>query len=139
MPPAPYGRLPGVRRLACLDAADCAAKLQHEYDGGHRQLLVSGDLPLTNLTLGSPADPVVLIVNGRLTVGDEVRLHGFVFGQELRTGASAANSQLRGAAAFGAVALTGGGLSLVYEPDSLSRLNLLTGSWVRVPGSWRAS
>jgi hypothetical protein len=139
MPPAPYGRLPGVRRLTCLDAADCATKLQHEFDGGHRQLLVVGDLPLSNLTLGSPTDPVVLIVNGRLTLGSEVRLHGFVFGEELRTGASAANSQLRGAAAFGAVTLTGGGLSLVYEPDSLSRLNLLTGSWVRVPGSWRAS
>ena len=92
-----------------------------------------------NDPIGSVASPVALVVNGDLAVSTAgALLHGVVY----VVGNRLANSDgltLSGALiAEGNLRLSGGGTStIVYDESALGLLNRTSGSFVRVPGSWR--
>lgn len=120
-----------------------------------RPLWLSGNLFVgSGVTIGSAAQPVHLVVNGNLQF---TATGAIVNGVVPSTGASinglvylrkpigssgwsmAGNGLILGAAVSdGNVVLTSSpGPTLAYEPDIISNLRYATGSFVRVPGSWR--
>jgi hypothetical protein len=155
-PPAAYRLQPAVVRVDC--SADCADRLRDAADGHlGRVLWVDGDLVLpanTVLTLGTPADPVVLVVAGDISIGagSNVLVNGLVYVRSGSLNATGSNTQFNGvfiAEGEAAGADEGrftivGALRIAFDPavtDVLQRVQARQspgfGSFARLPGSWR--
>jgi Tfp pilus assembly protein PilX len=102
-----------------------------------RPIWVPGDFSITAPTaLGTAADPVLLIVEGEVDIGDSLQLTGILYsrGQASITGG---NSLVRGAF-LGEQGLALNGLfDVVYDRSSIDRIRNTQGTVVRIPGSWR--
>jgi len=80
-------------------------------------------------------NPIMLIVNGRLTVAADVRIVGFVHASDVSWASP-------GATLYGAIITPGiftgtADAKLNYRADLLEFIGLYYGSFVRVPGSWK--
>ncbi|MED5621337.1 pilus assembly PilX family protein [Ideonella sp. BN130291] len=136
VPKDSYGQLPSVRTLQC--AGDCTAAVQAAVRSGIRQLWIVGDATLADVELGTTAAPVVLVVDGRLSLSAGVRITGFMLARSLQWDHGASGSAwLRGAAMVAGDAQLSGTPDLMYDAAVLHTLNRLTGSFVKVPGSWK--
>ena len=106
-----------------------------------RPLWLNGDLGV-EADIGTAASPVLLVVNGDLqfTTSGAI-INGLVYARLAGTATDwttgGAGGQIKGAVmAEGGVAGTGTP-TVVYDADVLRVLRNTTGSFVRVPGSWR--
>ena len=134
---ATYRRLPTVVTLAGA-SGDATTALQAALSAGQRAIWVTGDLRLSDASVGSPADPLVLVVEGRLQVSGALRLHGLVYaGNLVWDNAAPASGWLRGAAVVEADFSGNGAPDIVYDPAILRRLQKAQGSFVKLPGSWK--
>lgn len=141
-PKADWALQPGVERLDCPPAA-CTDALRAAIDqpgDGVRRVSVRGDLRLDGpLQLGTPARPLLLVVDGSIELRGPVELVGLVHASRLRWDEAAPGS---GALLRGALLLEEGytgnaAADLVYDPAVMRRLQHEAGTWLRVPGSWR--
>ena len=124
---------------ACLGNS-CEDTLLNAAANGRRLLYAGGDLTLPpNTSLGSPEQPVMLVVQGTLTLQGLTNITGLVYTDQLNwvNGASAAfvrgGTLVRGSCCLG----ISGSPSLIYDRDVLRRLQLGAGAYARVPGSWQ--
>ena len=110
-----------------------------------RPLWLDGSLIVdTAGDIGSAAEPVLLIVNGNVAfsgVGVGVTIHGLVY---VRPAAPATDWVTSGSGQFsgavvseGGVSVGVGNLTIVHSGDTLNILRGNTGTFVRVPSSWR--
>jgi hypothetical protein len=89
--------------------------------------------------IGSPSQPVLLVVNGDLTfTSPSVTIYGVVYirttgGQWTTAGAG----QVVGAVVVDGDVVGLGTTSLIFDPGVIALIRWNTGSFVRVPGSWR--
>jgi hypothetical protein len=122
-------------------ATSCSAKLQAAVQAHPgRVLWVEGDMTLdADVVLGSAPEPVLIVSTGNINLdASAVQIFGLLYSQA----ADWANGGLGAVTVQGAAMaegdFTGAGSPLIqYDPDILKRLNLGTGTMVRVPGSWR--
>lgn len=139
--PATFDRLMGVLRLTCntpCNASDVNGALATSR-GRVVSLAGAGGLTLNDPAdvIGSALDPVVLKIDGPLTIaataGSTARIHGLVYAASAAVDAG----EIRGAL-VSASTVTGDGTGrIAYDSDALARSRLTTGSFVRIPGSWR--
>lgn len=100
----------------------------------------SGKAKLTsNTTIGSPDNPVVLIIDGEAQFTGNTLIYGYVFilgndGLDM-----AGNAQIIGGVSTSSDIKARGNAKIVYNPTVLSNLNFNSGTttYARVPGSWR--
>lgn len=133
-----YKRQPALVR--CPGPCDSAALSQLAAKNPRSVILVAGDATL-DASLGSAADPVVLVVEGNVNFsGAGTVITGFIYGT---TGAWTVNGTPRldgGIASELPVVLSGpagSSLEVRYDLPALTKLRYEYGSFVRVPGSWR--
>ncbi len=141
-----YREQPGLRLCAspCSTAAINTLLSEHP----DRVIWVDGDLTLDATPVGTPAAPVLLVMDGAtLTLDPGAQVHGFVY----LTGGGAAESVVAlgaGAARIDGALVAEGGLrttavssasdlTVAYDAAALNLLRTRYGSWVKVPGSWR--
>lgn len=137
--PAAYRDQPAAVRLTCpADCTPSSVATAAEMNPG-RVLWLRGPFVFTGSTdIGSPTSPVFLVADGdvNLTSSGTARIHGVVYAKGnlwLDSGGG-----LRGAAyATGNVTGAGAGVEVIYDPNVLKLLRLQSGSFVKVPGSWR--
>jgi len=90
---------------------------------------------------GTTAQPVMLVVQGNLTVSDNLQLVGVLYlhgGAGTNTWTTTGGSTLIQGAVVGEGNLTvAGNPTVVFNPTVLRTINLTQGSMVRIPGSWR--
>jgi hypothetical protein len=92
-----------------------------------------------NVTIGSPTNPVLLIINGDVNFSGNVTIYGFVFIY------GSSETDLTGNVTIvGGIATTGeldatGSIQVVYSPSVLSNLqnNSSMRYYAKIPGSWR--
>lgn len=84
--------------------------------------------------VGSATEPVMLVVDGEFKL--DVTLHGAVYGVPTDWVVTGAGT-VRGAMIAGNNMAGGATLTVVRDASVLSLLRLRSGSFVRVPGSWR--
>lgn len=139
-----YRELPSVVQVACppVEDADCSVALAEAAATGKRMFWIDGPLVVTEeLTLGTPDRPVVLIATGRVRFVGPVRINGILYGTRLRwenTGPD--DSFIRGAVVMRDTCCSGSGTpALIHDADIVNRLHRITGSFVRVNGSWKES
>jgi hypothetical protein len=130
---------PGVTHLRC--STDCASALAQALGTGtsHRLLWVDGDARVDSpVVLGTPQRPIMVIVNGTLTLGAGVTIHGLVYATRLVwNDAPAGTAAVHGAAISEGDYQGSGAPDFMYDSALLASLKTSTGSFARVPGSWR--
>jgi hypothetical protein len=101
-----------------------------------RPIWINGDLSVGNVDVGSPAAPVLLVVEGNVTLAANTRIYGLVYtqatewaiaGTGLVQGAVIAEGDVEGVSAP----------TIVFDPGIVNLLRADYGSFVRVPGSWK--
>jgi hypothetical protein len=127
---------PDVRHVACATACD-EALVRALADGTHPRLWLRGGLHLASpQTLGSARAPVLLVVDGPVRFDAAVRIHGLVHGRA-ETWTDHAGAQVHGAVTLETDLAGRGASRIVHDAAILSRLRTRSGTWARVPGSWR--
>ena len=121
--------------------SECAVRVATAINGvtANRMVSISGDARLAGpVTLGSAAQPVVLVVDGALTLSGDVTLYGVVYASEIRWDDTSSPQALVRGALISASGYSGSGApDLHYDATVLRALQLKTGSFARVPGSWK--
>jgi hypothetical protein len=130
-----FMRQPAAVVLTC--SGDCTATLQDAVTRNPgRPIWINGDLSVGNVDVGSPAAPVLLVVQGNVTLAANTRIYGLVYtqatewaiaGTGLVQGAVIAEGDVEGVSAP----------TIVFDPGIVNLLRADYGSFVRVPGSWK--
>lgn len=109
------------------------------YGKKNTSIYVNGDVTIDG-TIGEAGAPVILVVNGNLSLGAGAVINGFVF----VTGNLSANGTptVYGAITTGGNATTTGNMKVVYDPFSGTSAppcgaTCQLGTPTRVPGSWK--
>lgn len=139
-----YRDQPKMRQVvvSTVCGSDCATPLQTQIAAGAQMFWLDAAATLnSNVTLGSPTNPVVIVVNGDLTISQPIQIYGLLY---VRGNLSWTNPSGAGipATVTGAVVTEGnvtaagpGSVNMVYDQGLMQILNNQRGSFVRVPGS----
>ena len=134
LPSASYRAQPGAVVLDCATVPCSGDRVRGvaERHPGH-VLWADGDVDLgAGAEIGTPTAPVLLVVTGDIAL--DTTLHGLLYG---RAGAWSGAGTVRGALMVEGDYAGTAAYDVVYDPGVLQRLRWRTGSFVRVPGSWR--
>lgn len=136
---AAWAAQPAVTPFACR--GECSAALAGAIGANleHRLIAVRGNLSLAGpASFGSAARPVIVVVDGELRLDGAVRVHGLLYARRATwNGSAGPGGLLRGALVAEAGVTVTGAPDLVHDAAVLASLRATTGSFVRVPGSWR--
>ncbi|MDI4631508.1 hypothetical protein J7U46_00430 [Pelomonas sp. V22] len=138
-----YRNQPKMRQIAAdVCGSDCSDPLQTQIAAGAQMFWLNAASTFSsNVTLGGPTNPVVIIVDGDLTISQPIQIYGLLYvrGNLSWTNPSGAGIQatVTGAVvAEGNVTVAGPGpVNMVYDGTVMQILNNQRGSFVRVPGS----
>jgi hypothetical protein len=138
---ATYRTQPAVVQVACSGSCDAAIAAAVSANPG-RVVWVQGPASIdSNLVLGTVAEPVMLVLQGNLTVAANLHVVGMLYLHD-PSGSNvwdtvAGTTFINGAVvAEGNLSITGAP-TIVFNRDALRTINMTQGSLVRVPGSWR--
>ncbi len=130
-----YQRQPATVRLDCTAGCNGAAIANALLLNPRNPIWAEGDVTLdTAVALGSAADPMMLIVNGNLTVSGNASVSGFVHANRIDWNAATAtwDGALVSRTSFAATTAA----TLRYDKTMLDTIRLRYGSFVRAPGGW---
>ncbi|HUG24038.1 PilX N-terminal domain-containing pilus assembly protein [Piscinibacter sp.] len=118
----------------------CGAELAAIIGDGNvnRLIWVDGDLQLDGpATIGSAERPVIIVAGGALRLAGAVVIHGFVHAAGIEWNDAASGALLRGAAVSESGYQGNAAADLFYDRAVLAALQGNSGSFARVPGSWK--
>lgn len=132
---AVYRAQPGLR--TCPGACDASAILALRDNNPGRIIRVTGNATI-DADLGSATDPVMLLVEGDVSLAAGVTVYGFIYSTGSAWDVSGTANVVGGIFTEGSLAASGGGtLRVRYDSTVLKRVRAQVGSFVRLPGSWR--
>jgi Tfp pilus assembly protein PilX len=132
-----YRDLPSLTRLACNGVCD-ASSVDTALAAGARALWIDGGLSISAVQWGSVNRPILLIVDGPLTVQGPARLHAQIYTRSVTWSNSDANpGTLRGALVSEGNAVLTGQIAVAYDATMLAKVAQAGALYAQVPGSWR--
>lgn len=140
MPKEQYKILPSITRLQCPCTDD---QLASRYALGERQFWLDGTaaegltLSNTNNSLGTQADPLIVVVDGPVNLNGGPMLYGFLYSTQPWSGNGSGSATIRGAAVTESNFTSNATPTFFYDPVALARLRIPGASMVPIPGSWR--
>ena len=139
--PATWSQLPVVRHVACPSIGDCndALRAALAVDRGQPIVRVDGDLTLGGpLEIGTTARPALVVARGAVRLHGAVQVVGLLHGASLDWRAEPGGEGLvRGALTCEGDYRGDAAPDLVYDTAALIGLRGWSGSFVRLPGSWK--
>lgn len=132
-----YVDQPGVVVVDCGGGCNATTVRDRAQMNPGRILWLDGDVDLdTAVSIGTSDEPVVLNVTGSLTFGSAATVNGLVYSQAATWTMNGSGQIVGAAVAENAFAGTPNG-ALTYSSPTLTRLRTSTGTFVKVPGSWK--
>lgn len=128
------GSSPTEYKSSMVDSVVAAADVSAQTVGAGGQVYwVDGDASISH-DIGSAGNPVIVVVDGDLSLSGSPTIFGVVF-------VRGSLSQAGGATIRGALLASGGvsgngSLNVIYDPDAVGGVRRL-GSFASMPGSWR--
>jgi len=136
---ASWRRHGAVQQLDCSFA--CGARLAAAIDaaGSNRMISIDGDATLEGpLTLGSAQQPVVIVIHGAALLRSDVTVHGLLYAASVRWDtATGPQASIHGAMVSESSYSGNGAPDLHRDSGVLRALQVQTGSFAQVPGSWK--
>ena len=138
--PATFFAQPGLASVDCTGnctAADVNAVVTRQP--GHAIHASGGGRLLIDAAIGSAAAPVLIIADGTVEFDPTAAtLHGVVYSRAANWQLEGGDGIIRGAAfAERNFSFNTNNPSIIYDRDVLLRVRNFTGSFAKVPGSWR--
>ena len=135
--PTTYLGQPAAVTLNCGGGCNAAAiRTALDFNPG-RVILANGNVDFNGGgDVGSAFDPALIVVNGNVTFSAPTNVFGFVYG-DTANWVSSGTGQIRGGVAAEGQISGSGAFAAVYDESILSHLRWRTGSFVKVPGSWK--
>lgn len=137
---AQYQADPATKVLtATMCGGDCASAFQTAFDQGYRAFYLQGDMSISNGTIGTQANPVILATSADLKFNGGTQVWGLIYADT----AVSWNPNGLGSGGLNGALVTRGSFSpnananYLYDADALSKIRGLTGTMMRVPGSWK--
>jgi hypothetical protein len=135
-----YQRQPAVVRLDCAAGCNRARIAAALVLNPRNPIWANGDVNLDAAAggvvddLGTAANPMMLIVNGNLTISGDATIRGFAHANQITWSAPATtwHGALVSATSFTATTVA----TLRYDKAVLDTIRLRYGSFVRAPGGW---
>lgn len=90
----------------------------------------------SNIEIGSPTKPVVLVINGPFSINGNVTIHGMVYIIGNWNNNGGGNASIEGALVVEGTAQSTGTPDLTYSPSIMANLSSI-GLFTKVPGSWK--
>ncbi|VAW85227.1 hypothetical protein MNBD_GAMMA18-916 [hydrothermal vent metagenome] len=122
-------------RANIINCSNCSASHFTGMEGG--VAWIEGDVRITgNGTIGTADKPILIIVNGNLTMAGNNTYNGLIYAtgnHEIEGGTSRVN----GAVLVEKLFFAKGALCIDYNPDILNNVGKAVGSIGKVAGSWR--
>lgn len=135
--PTTYDAHPASVIVNCAGTCNAQTVRNAALVNPDRAIVLLGDVALDGGgDIGSPANPVVLVIQGNLSFAASTRVFGFVYARTATWNTSGAGEIIGAAAAQGAVTGTGS-FSVNYDADILNLLRTRNGSMLKVPGGWQ--
>ena len=135
MDAATFSRQPGAVFVNCSGGCNTASIETLVANNPSRVIWIDGDINLNaGATLGSAAQPLMLVASGDITLSAAVQINGFVYGRDVAW--QAAGSVVRGAVVASRNFIGDADVNIAYDAAILQRISVGHGSFVRVPGSW---
>jgi PilX N-terminal len=130
---------PVVTSLTCSGSCGVALENAVASAGSNALIRVSGNLSLEGpVTIGTPAQPVIVVVDGAAQLRGPVTLYGLLYASAVSwNGPIPSGALLRGALVSETGYQGDGTPELVYDAPILDALRTRTGTLARVSGSWR--
>ncbi len=130
---------PAAQAVDCTLACGAAIAAAINTAGSNRMVSIAGDATLDGpLTLGSAERPVIVVVSGTAALRGDVTLHGVLYAADIRwDGPTGAAAGVQGAVISQSDFRGNGAPRLQRDAAVLRALQLHTGSFARVPGSWK--
>lgn len=138
MAPATFREQPAAVLLVCGGGTCGADELRTAITmNPGRPIWVQGHLAVdTAGDIGAAAAPVLLVVEGNLTFPTPASIYGLVYVRQADW-VTAGGGQVQGAVVAEGRLSGAGTTTFVHDADMLTRLRGASGSFVRVPGSWK--
>jgi hypothetical protein len=136
---AQYQNSPSTKSISCSSASNCSSQLSTAYNDGWRAFYFATALQLSgNNAFGSQVDPITIVTPNAINVNGNTTLWGLVFSNsanwnDLGTGSATIHGAQISCAGYN----NNGNGTLQYDPTALNNARRLTGTLVRVAGSWR--
>jgi len=127
-----------VKHFVCDEP--CGSALMAAIGDGvvNRLIWIDGDLQLDGpATIGSADRPVIVVASGIARLTGAVVIHGFVYASSLEWNDAFSGALLRGAAVAESGYQGDAAADLFYDRAVLAALQGNSGSFARVPGSWK--
>ena len=137
---AQYQADPATKVLtATMCGSDCTSAFQTAFEQGYRAFYLQGDMSISNGTIGTQANPVILATSANLKFNGTTQIWGLIYAD---TAVSwnpngSGNGKLNGALVTRGSFSPNANADYLYDADALSRIRGLTGTMMRVPGSWK--
>lgn len=130
-----YRRQPGLKIVDCTSG--CTSSQLDDplarYPG--RVIWIDGDVTIdTAGTIGSVAQPAVIIVTGTLTINAAVTYYGLLYANVVNWSGGAATAVVSGAIVSATSFRATATATVAYDATALSTISRSYGSFVRVPG-----
>ena len=138
MAPSRYANHPASRAIACT-AGGCGTDLVDAVNAGKRILTVRGPMSINaDVTIGTVAAPVLIVVTGDVTIDGPMHLNGMlvVLGDLTWTNNSPGASQVTGMVVVQGDMHAIGRMDIVYQQSIANELRNRLGSYARVSGGW---
>jgi Tfp pilus assembly protein PilX len=136
---AQYRDASTTKVLSCSSADDCVSQLGTAYTDGWRAFYFSSDLQLSGTqTFGTASDPITIVTPMAITINGDIEIYGLLFSNSANwnnLGTGSAN--IHGAQIACTSTEVNGNGTIEYAPVVLNNARRLSGSTVRVSGSWR--
>jgi hypothetical protein len=133
-----HSRASAVARITGASPRERGEALRHAHAAGYSAFAVEGDLLFDATEIGSAERPVLVVTSDRLSCAGPCRLHGLVYGdQAVSPAAHLQNITVQGALVTRGDHVQGGHGGVMYDAEVLEALRLRTGTFIRVPGTWR--
>ena len=133
----PYRVQPAAINIDCSTGCSASTLRTKISLNPGRVFWIVGDFDVDSAgDIGSAAQPVLLNVTGNVTFSTPANVYGLVYSQAANwapTGGGSIFGAAMGEGNFDSSAAT----KIIYTSDILLRLRTITGSFVRVPGSWK--
>lgn len=139
MAPARYPKHPAAHAVTCASAADCGTDLVNAFNAGKRLLTIDGLMGINaNVSIGTVAAPVLIVVNGNVDITGPMELNGMlvVLGSLTWTNNTPTASIINGMVLVQGDMIANGRMDIVYQQSIANELRNRLGSYVRVPGGW---
>jgi hypothetical protein len=133
-----HARSATVARVTGASARDRGEALRQAHAAGYSAFVVDGDLAFDVAVIGSAERPVLIVTADRVSCAASCRLHGLLYGDHaVRPASDLQNVTVQGALVTRGHHVQAGDGGVEYDAAVLETLRRHTGTFVRVPGSWR--